>query len=53
MGFLEEDDDGISFEEKISTLKKQLNIFQESSSSLDKKINHNLKKIGLFKDVQD
>ena len=53
VGFLEEDDDGISFEEKISTLKKQLNIFQESSSSLDKKINHNLKKIGLFKDVQD
>lgn len=46
VGFAEEEDDGISLEEKMSKLSKTLQEIIEESSELDKKIKSNIKKIG-------
>ena len=47
VGFLKKEDDGITFEKKISFLRDQLIDLQQSSISLDKKIVDSLKKLNL------
>ena len=45
VGFADEEDDGVPFEEKMNTLKQQLEDLHTNSESLTKKIKENLNKI--------
>ena len=44
--FVDEEDDGVSFEEKMKDYTNTLNIMNKESSDLDQKITSSLKKIG-------
>ena len=46
VGFADEEDDGVPFDEKMNKLSKTLQEMTEESSELDKKIKSNLKNIG-------
>ena len=50
LGYQDEEDDGIPFEEKINSLSSELIKTQKMSQELDNKIASNLRKIGITSD---
>ena len=47
MGTEEVEDDGISFEEKVAGISANLKAHFEKSAELQKRINNNLRKVGI------